>query len=398
MSPPARLIDLTRLVSRLGRGPLTGVDRVELAYLEALLAGELPVYGLVRTALGFILLDRRGADAVAQRARGDVAVGQADLIGRLMRRGQPARARAEADLRRFAVARCVPLLLGRMLRHLPVGSSYLNLGHANLSSRRLAAIEAAGLRIAVLVHDAIPLDYPAYTRPGIPQVFARKMAAVSAHADLVIHTTQDARRRTEVHLARMGRVPAGIVAALGVSLAQPAPALIPAGLDVTQPYFVTIGTIEPRKNHALLLDVWDTLPVPKPRLFIIGARGWSNAAVFSRLDAFPPAVHELRDLPDGAVAALLQGARALLFPSLAEGYGLPPIEAMALGVPVICAPLTVYRETMGDYPVYLDPSDRYSWMEAISRLGQAEGDGGAHAAGMTVPGWADHFNRVLNLI
>jgi glycosyltransferase involved in cell wall biosynthesis len=385
MPPPARLIDLTRLVSRLGRGPLTGVDRVELAYLDALLAGHVPVFGLVRTALGFVLLDRAGADCVAQRAAGTAAMGHADWLGRWTRRRQPARARAEADLRRLALARCAGPLLGRMLRRrLPADTSYLNLGHANLAARRLAAIKAAGLRIAVLVHDVIPLDYPQFTRPGISQVFARKMAAVAAHADLVIHTTEDARNRTARHFARMGRVPPGVVAPLGVPKPKPDAALIPPGLDMTQPYFVTVGTIEPRKNHVLLLDVWDRLPQPKPKLYIIGARGWANEAVFTRLD--------------GAVAALLQGARALLFPSLAEGYGLPPIEAMALGVPVLCAPLTVYHETMGDYPVYLDPSDSYPWLETIIRMGRTEGKRGAHAGGMAIPTWADHFNRVLSLI
>lgn len=411
LAPPARLLDLTRLVSRLGRQALTGVDRVELAYLAALLAGPLPVFGLVRTALGFVLLDAAGAQAVLQRATGAVPLGTADLLGRLSRANDPLRARAEADLRRLALARCARPPLARMLRrHLPPGFHYLNVGHANLAERVMRALRHGGAaRVAVLVHDCIALDHPEFTRPGISAVFARKLAVVAAHADLVIHTTQDCRARTEAHLAVLGRVPPGVVAALGVPVARPDAGLLPPDLDLTRPYYVTIGTIEPRKNHALLLDVWDQLPArlpgtALPRLFILGSRGWADAAVFARLDAANCAggsVRELPGLPDAAVAALLQGAQALLFPSLAEGYGLPPLEAMKLGVPVICAPLPVFRETLGDYPVYLEFANSYSLLETITNaaLGR-DHDKVQMRPGRrrALPDWPGHFNLVLNLV
>lgn len=401
MVTPARLLDLTRLVSRLGRGPLTGVDRVELAYLQHLLSCPEPLFGLVRTSVGFILLDRKGSLAVHRLATGAEPPGATDLIGRLLHRRDPQRARAEASARRLAVARCTLFGLAPMLRrHLPAGASYLNTGHANLTQRTLGAVKASGGRVAVLVHDVIPLEHPEFTRPDIPAVFARKLAAVADHADLLIHTTRDARRRTEAHLPRS--VP-GVVAALGVDLAAPDHAALPA-LDLRRPYFVTIGTIEPRKNHALLLDVWqrlhDILPEAEiPRLFLLGGRGWRNEAVFARLDRAPfmgRTVFELPGLSDGAVSALLQGAEALLFPSFAEGYGLPPVEAAALGVPVVCAPLAVFRETLGDYPVYLEPTDVYSWVETIVAWGKDT----TPEAGQRrrAPNWEDHFNQVLNLV
>jgi len=388
------LLDLTRLVSRLGRGPMTGVDRVEHAYLTHLLALETPLFGLVRTAAGYLLLDRAGARGVAALAtRGPV--GPSDLLSRLTNR-DPVRARAEASVRRLAVGRALRGSLARLLRHLPDGASYLNTGHANLPDRGLAALHRR-MRIAVLVHDCIPLDHPELSRPDTLAGFAAKLAAVSAHADLVIHTTQDARSRTEAHLRRMGRCPAGVVAGLGVP--QPRPAALPKGVDGSHGYFVTIGTIEPRKNHALLLDVWDTLAKsgqPPPPLYVVGARGWADPALFDRL-ATTPGVTVLQGLPDGAVAALVQHAAALLFPSRAEGYGMPPVEAAALGTPVIASDLAVIREVMGDYPVYLDPTDSYSWLETI----KGWGPGADHANVGTVrqpPRWQDHFNIVLSLV
>ena len=101
---PARLLDLSRLVSRAGRRP-TGIDRVELAYLKAFLADTVPVFGLIRSAWGFLLLDRQGCQALLDRVSGHVSWGQADLLSRLRRNLSPARQCAESDLRRVAMAR-----------------------------------------------------------------------------------------------------------------------------------------------------------------------------------------------------------------------------------------------------------------------------------------------------
>ena len=389
-----RLLDLTRLVSRQGRGPMTGVDRVEFAYLTQVVGMAAPVFGLVRTRFGFVLLDRVGMQRVSARvANGG---GKPDLLGRISWRGDPARAASEADVRRDAIGRAVVPFLGRLLRRLPDGFDYLNVGHANLTDRVMRAVKARGGRIAVLVHDTIPLDHSEFTRPGIPGVFGRKLQVVAAHADLVIHTTQDARARTESQLAKRGRVPRGIVAHLGVTLAAPDRASLPQGLDLTAPYVVAIGTVEPRKNYELLLKVWRE-GRDLPRLIIIGGKGWADPATFAQLET-TPGVTLIPGLDDAAVAALLSGARALVFPSLAEGFGLPPLEAAARGVPVIVADLPVFRELLGDYPVYLSSSDSYSWLETIRALGNSPIVPQIMANPVIVPNWDDHFNAVLTNI
>jgi glycosyltransferase involved in cell wall biosynthesis len=310
-------------------------------------------------------------------------------MSRLTRRDDPRRARAETAARAVAVAGTWRGGLARLLRPLPAGLSYLNLGHANLTPGVMRAVRTRpGGRVAVLLHDTIPLDHPAFASHGTPAAFARKLA-VAEGADLLIFSTHAAREAARRHLRRM---PASVIAPLGADVPRPDPASAMPGLR--HPYFLMLGTIEPRKNHALILDVWAQLPDP-PGLVIAGRRGWADAAVLARLDALKarlPQVIEATGLPDPAVAALLRDAAALLFPSLSEGFGLPPVEALALGTPVIAADLPVLREVLGGNAVYLPPTDPYPWSQEILRL---LSDPQPRRAPVLPLPWESHVNAVL---
>jgi len=393
MPPPARLIDVTRLLSRAGR-TLTGIDRVELAYLDHLLTQTLPVQALARTALGYVLMGRAGMVAIAQASRSG-AWGRPDLLSRLSRRLDLPRQAAQALARRHAVARCLPGGLGRMLRgRVPGGAQYLNIGHSNLTDRTLTAIRALpGAEIRIMIHDTIPLDWPDLQRIGTVPVFAAKLRRAGVFADVILCPSATAGADIARHLAAWGRVPRILPAHLGVVPATPDPTALPPGLDLRAPYFVTLGTIEPRKNHALLLDVWAQLGPTPPPLFICGSRGWRNDAVFARLDAHPPGITELPGLSDSAAAALIAGARGFLFPSVAEGFGLPPVEAAALGVPVLCGDLAIWREVLREVPVYLDVADSYRWTRAVTDLLAA---GAIPRTCLSPPGWEAHFKIALS--
>lgn len=408
---PARCLDLTRLVSRVGRGPWTGVDRVEAAYLNALLALDTPLFGLVRTSLGFVLLDRQGVGALAARFRGEERWGAPDFLSRLSRRSSMTRRAAESDLRRIALDRARPAKLGHMLkRHLPEGAVWLNVGHTNLAPPVFDAFHALpGGRASVFVHDMIPLDHPEFQRPGTSARFEDRMRSVSAAADMVIVNSETTKRDAARHFATIGRVPPMAVAHLGVEDLKPSEKALNIGLDTDRPYFLTIGTIEPRKNHALLLDVWDALSDElgadeRPQLVIAGSRGWNNEEVFRRLDATPLKgrdIHEVSGLNDTALASLIAGARAVLFPSLAEGFGLPACEAASLGAELVVGDLRVFHEVLGNYPIYAPANDMYSWKKIICRLtSKAEAEQTSvmgNRKAFTAPTWEEHFNQVLKL-
>ncbi|WP_162164327.1 glycosyltransferase family 4 protein [Roseivivax isoporae] len=385
-------------MSRAGRTP-TGVDRVETAYLARFLSDDVPLFGLVRTSLGYLLLDGAGARAVLDSA--ERGWGRAGPLAHLLRQNDPARAAAETRLRRLALGRALPGRLGALLRRrLPDGTCYVNVGHANLDAHTWKGLgQVPGLRAAVMLHDTIPLDWPDFQRPGTPERFATLFRGVMDTADLVIAnsrvTADDITRHAGTNLPEI------VVAPLGVARPRAGPP--PEGPWTGTPYFVSLGTIEPRKNHTFLLDIWDHLGAGAPHLLIVGTRGWENHETFARLDARPQRVHELNGLSDAQVFGLLAASAGLLFPSRAEGYGLPLVEAAALGVPVLCNDLAVFREIGGDFPIYATIGDHYSWASTVRRLARdadaRQDRQGNSSSGRRIPrdppAWDDHFALVL---
>jgi glycosyltransferase involved in cell wall biosynthesis len=89
-------------------------------------------------------------------------------------------------------------------------------------------------------------------------------------------------------------------------------------------------------------------------------------------------------------------ANGALFPSHAEGFGLPPAEALALGVPVICNTLEIYREILCDYPVYASVEDRYLWRQEIRKLASGQVNGQLRNTGFQPLSWQEHFNGILS--
>lgn len=406
----AYLLDLTRLMSRAGR-VLTGVDRVELAYLNALMRENKPVFGLVRTMLGYVLLDRAGMLGLRERIEGRVEWGAPDRLSQMSRKLSQEQKRAQSDIRKLAMARVPAYRLRRMLsKYFSPETTYFNVGHSNITDRVLSALKhGPKAQIAVMIHDTIPLDFSDYQRPESVDRFELLLRRTRIWANLIIYNSHQTARDAARHMENWGPVPRGVVAHLGVTPHDPAPGDLPKGLPPEGPYFVTVGTIEPRKNHALLLDVWErmvkeTAPQQMPHLVICGHRGWNNEEVFFRLErsgVMGLYVHEVSGLSDGAVAALIEGAAGALYPSFTEGYGLPQIEAAMANIPLICADLPVYREILGDIPVYASLKDSYLWQRRIIRLAD---DDRAQAAKhqsakstFVAPTWEEHFNIVLKM-
>ena len=396
-------LDLSRLLSRVGRGQFTGVDRVELAYLRHLLGTDIPLFGLVKFGPFFFLVERSGMNALLALIEGQHSWGSPVLAARLLFGGRKLHQQIFSDLGRLSVKMTGKSRLQAMLGSiLPAGVEYLNVGHSNISARVMQAVRNVNdSKISVMIHDAIPLDYPAYQRVGTPERFEQKLEIAGKFADRVIFNSHASKHAVDRHFQRLGFAPRSVVAHLGVTVPAPEPVSAHQMPDLKGPYFVSVGTIEPRKNHAMLLDIWDRFAKedPVPTLVIAGARGWRNESVFARLDNQPRGVVELNNLSDRELAGLVARSTALLFPSVAEGFGLPAGEAALLNVPVVCSDIDVFKEFLGDYPVYADSGDMYQWETIIKEMAYRNvgrhDDRGEFGKPISIPTWNDHFNLVL---
>jgi len=138
------------------------------------------------------------------------------------------------------------------------------------------------------------------------------------------------------------------------------------------PYFVILGTIDPRKNHYLLLHIWRNIAGKlgnnAPILVIIGNDGFMSKTVkymINKCDSLRTTVKILSSCSDSDLSAWLKHSQALLFPSFCEGYGLPLSEALAMSIPVIASNLSVFKEIAGEIPEYIDPLDGKEWEKNI---------------------------------
>jgi glycosyltransferase involved in cell wall biosynthesis len=137
-------------------------------------------------------------------------------------------------------------------------------------------------------------------------------------------------------------------------------------------FVLSIGTIEPRKNLTTLLEAFVAVRGRHPDvgLVIAGGRGWMYESFFERLRQLGLERDAVLTgyVPDGDVPALLNAAEVFAFPSEFEGFGLPPLEAMACGVPVLSSNAASLPEVVGDAGVLLPPRDVRAWVQALDSL------------------------------
>ena len=395
-------LDLSRLLSRAGRGTPTGIDRVELAYAEHLIAnGASACFTALSPSGGLGLLQRRSAEQFV------AAIGAAW-------RGGLDPARQNRQVRRIARQARIALLAGRrgaLMEQLRSGKAppvYLLVSHHHLEKRGLIARlkERSRARFICLVHDLIPIEFPEYAKPGQAANHLSRIETAAQFADALIVNSAVTRDALQPHLDHAGRAPPVLVAPFGVDL--PA-APIDQDPPFDRPYFVYVSTIEARKNHLLLLNLWRRLAIElgnsAPLLVLVGQRGWETENVVDMLERCPAlkgAVIEHNAMPDAEMVRLLTGARALLLPSFAEGFGFPLIEALELGVPALCSDIPALRETGGTVPDFIDPLDGPGWHSAI--LDYAAPDSPRREAqlarldGWDPPRWDDHFASVDRFI
>jgi glycosyltransferase involved in cell wall biosynthesis len=220
--------------------------------------------------------------------------------------------------------------------------------------------------LVVTVHDIAFIRYPEVTTARGVQFHQRGLELTERDADVVI--TPSSFTRDE--LLREGfdawRVH---VAPLGVDPPPPRPDehvdAVLAALDLRDPFVLTVGTVEPRKNLPALVDAFELARRSHPDLVlvIVGPEGWGTADGLER-----PGVRRLGALPWVAVDALYRRASVCALVSHYEGFGLPALEALARGAPLVCSDGSALGEVVGDAALRVDPRDTEAIASALTRV------------------------------
>lgn len=231
--------------------------------------------------------------------------------------------------------------------------------------------------LVVTVHDLSFVHHPESHPSDRLEHLARYLPGTLERAAHVITDSETVRREA---LAHFGLDPKRVTAIhLGVGpefaprdAAATAPVLERHGL-VHGGYLLSVGTLEPRKNLALAMRAWASLPESvrggRP-LVVAGAKGWLNdnlVALVERLER-EGAVRFLGFVPQEDLPALYAGALAMAYPSRYEGFGLPVVEAMACGVPVVTSSASCLPEIAGDAALLADPDDEAAMAQALRSL------------------------------
>ncbi len=378
---PNILLDVTRLVSRSWtQRRSTGIDRVCYAYLHHFRSNALAV------------VQHRGAIKVFD------AVGSRDLFERLLAPSEGFRAKLMAIAPR--------LLMNTLANEAIAGRTYVNVSHTDFDlPQHTQWVQRHGLRAVYLIHDLIPITHPEFSRPhAVNRHLGRVRLALSGGAAIVVTSHAVADELADFAAREELPRPSPLVAPLGGEAllrlhAQRRAA--PASPDSPSGHFLTVGTIEPRKNHRLLIEVWRDLVIrhgaAAPKLVIAGQKGPMTG------DILEPILHDPRlakriewrkSVSDAELAGLMASARAVLLPSLAEGFGLPLVEALAMSVPVIASDIPVFREIGQAVPQLVDPRNTQAWRRAIETHMARE----VTPKPFAPPCWDDHFAALAPIV
>jgi glycosyltransferase involved in cell wall biosynthesis len=433
------LFDLTRLLSATGRSAPTGIERVEFAYARWLANAPSIETHFVVTMNSRIRLAREKEVAGFLARQGATWQGGAqgfsetqaiDNVNAFLRRGSDAPHAprfgylpADERQRRKALRQVDPKQRKRLLTTwaqqmaaewsgAPVDPILRRRGRKSPAIYLRASLDRMehpgpierlkrfdGVKMVTFCHDTIPLDFPEYVRPASAVQCGERVRTLAKYTDGVIVNSHYSAGQLKKHLG--GYRPQIRVAHIGAEQDLP-----PLGANLPPleavPYFLVVSTIEARKNHTLLFNIWrrlaETMGDRAPKLIVAGKRGWEAQAPIAMLDragSLSDHVYEAGAVPDAALDVLRRNALAVLMPSFVEGFGMPVTEALAVDTPVIASDIPVFREIVGDAADLIDPTDGPSWQRAIVEFAQPGSARRAaaveRARAYVAPSWEQHF-------
>lgn len=214
--------------------------------------------------------------------------------------------------------------------------------------------QGKGKRVAT-VFDMTPILYPEWHQEKTVQLDRLRLKRIKENADLVVTISQNS-KKDFLQFAPQARV----------EVVYPASSLQfkPAS---NSGYILSVGTLEPRKNLVTLIKAYLESGL-KNKLVLAGGAGWGSSEIFELAKKYPDKIEIRGFIKDEDLPDLYHGAVCLVYPSFYEGFGIPVLEALASGVPVICSNTSSLPEAGGDAPLYIDPNSKDSLKKALIKV------------------------------
>ncbi len=230
----------------------------------------------------------------------------------------------------------------------------------------------------LMVHDMAVFAYPETLSWRTKYMLGMTLRKSTKRADHLLTVSEFSKREMVSYLKldpeQITVVPNGVdFSRFHTGYSKEAIASVTRKLGIEGDYFLYLGTLEPRKNIPRLIEAYALLQKKLekvPRLVLAGRKGWLYESIFERVQALGLQKDVLFAgyVSDEDTPPLMAGAKAFVFPSLYEGFGMPPLEAMACGTPVIVANTASLPEVVGESGLYVDPFDIGSMVEAMERI------------------------------
>lgn len=235
--------------------------------------------------------------------------------------------------------------------------------------------QRAGKRQIITVHDLNFIYYPEFLTADSRRYYAGQIEWAVRQADHISadshHTRQDLIERLHVPPEKVTAVHLAANAVYTKAQSEDAVWETLAGFNLPEGFLLFVGTLEPRKNVPLLLDAYRRLRqegITDLPLVLVGRKGWLYDEIFERIGqlGLEEQVRHLSGVDDERLAHLYSAASLLALPSFYEGFGLPPLEAMHCGCPVVVSDRGSLPEIVGTAGIVLPPDNTEAWAEALA--------------------------------
>jgi len=263
-------------------------------------------------------------------------------------------------------------------------------GSSTLDAARTA--HEAGAHVVLVVHDLIPMSHPQFCDYRLVHKFEGLMRRAVAVSDSVLANSEYSAASFHKVFPRIEATsfPLGHSPQDGGAI--PANAWAEELWDGDDRVFMIVGSIEPRKGHQAVLDAFERRWArgSRDKLLIIGKVGWEVGELMDRIDHHAEAGRRLfhvHNATDAMLTDALDHADAGIIAAYVEGFGLPLVECLAAGLPVVVSDIPVFHEIAGESALYFEPGDAVALDEAIERLHAGYAQQAARARAFAWPDW-----------